>query len=387
MEALADRVYRPRPAWALWGPRTTRDRLEVVVGTETITGLESGDAEIVVRAWPAPTWLRRPAPVVGRVTLPVRLAPPSLAVLSSQHYVAQGGSEVVVYRVGETAARSGVRSGGEWFPGFPLPGGGPRDRFALFGIPFDADEPSKIRLQAFDDVRNVAESAFTDKFTPRPPQTDSIVLTTDFMAKVVPEILSRTPGLADRGSLLDNYLMINGELRRRNAEVLEELAAGSRREFLWSEEFLAMPNAQVMSAFADRRTYVFDGKEVDRQVHLGFDLASTERAPVPASNRGVVVLARYLGIYGNAVVLDHGYGLMSLYGHLSSIDVEEGETVERGATLGRTGATGLAGGDHLHFTILLHGVPVNPIEWWDPRWIDHRLRRKLGRAMTAAPAG
>jgi murein DD-endopeptidase MepM/ murein hydrolase activator NlpD len=139
-----------------------------------------------------------------------------------------------------------------------------------------------------------------------------------------------------------------------------------------------------MSSFADRRTYFYRGREVDRQDHLGFDLASVRRADVPAANRGVVVLARELGIYGNAVVVDHGYGLMSLYAHLSSLAVAEGATVERGQVLGTSGETGLAGGDHLHFSFLLQGLPVRPIEWWDTHWLTDRLKRKLGAALPFA---
>ena len=92
------------------------------------------------------------------------------------------------------------------------------------------------------------------------------------------------------------------------------------------------------------------------------------------------MLARYFGIYGNTVVIDHGYGLMSLYGHLSSIAVEPGQQVDRAQQIGRSGATGLAGGDHLHFTMLLQGLPVNPREWWDAHWLHDRLKLKLGDA-------
>ena len=162
-----------------------------------------------------------------------------------------------------------------------------------------------------------------------------------------------------------------------------DLARRSQPRFLWSGAFLPLHNGQVMAAFADHRTYTWEGREVDHQDHLGFDLASVKSAPVPASNQGLVVLARYFGIYGNTVIVDHGYGLMTLYAHLSAIDVKDGQEVQRGQTLGRTGATGLALGDHLHFTVLLHGLPVSPAEWWDGHWIDDRLRRKLGAALPA----
>jgi murein DD-endopeptidase MepM/ murein hydrolase activator NlpD len=202
---------------------------------------------------------------------------------------------------------------------------------------------------------------------------------------VVPEIMSQVPDLEDRGSLIENYVQINSELRKANRERQRELARGSRQEFLWREPFPQFAGGQVMSAFADRRTYVYEGEAVDQQTHLGFDLATTQQDRVPASNRGVVVLAEYFGIYGNAVVVDHGYGLMTLYAHLSSIDVEEGQEVERGESLGRTGATGLAGGDHLHFTTMIGGMEVNPVEWWDPKWIADRVKPKLGDALPYEP--
>jgi murein DD-endopeptidase MepM/ murein hydrolase activator NlpD len=371
----------PLAPWKLWGERTRRQELTLEVGSAHQPQLRAGEAEIRVTAERAGTWARRPLPVVEALTLPVRLRPPSLEVLSSLHYLAQGGSEAVVYRVGPSAVRHGVEVGELWFPGYALPGGGPQERFALLAAPFDLASADGIRLLAEDDVGNRAETAFIDRYFPRPVESDRIELSDRFLEKVVPPILETLPAAEDRGDLLESYLFINGELRERNTRTLEELAAKTREEFLWSRPFLALPNSQVMSDFADRRTYVYQGREVDQQVHLGFDLASVRRAPIPSSNGGVVALARYFGIYGNAVVVDHGYGLMSLYGHLSSLGVSEGQAVERGDSLGRTGETGLAGGDHLHFTILLQGVPVTPVEWWDAGWIRDRIARKLGDAV------
>jgi murein DD-endopeptidase MepM/ murein hydrolase activator NlpD len=296
-------------------------------------------------------------------------------------HAAQGGSEAVVYRVGETAVRDGVRAGEWWFPGHPLPGGGERDRFALFAVPYDVGEEARVRLVAVDDVGNESAAAFINRFFEKPVKTDTIRVSDGFMQKVVPAILAQTPEIEDRGNLLETYLAINGELRDANAQVLVDLAESSAPSFLWSKRFLQMPNTQVMSTFAERRTYIYDGRPVDEQTHLGYDLASTRRASVPAANDGVVLLARYFGIYGNAVVIDHGYGLMTLYGHLSSIAVAEGEQVERGQSIGRSGETGLAGGDHLHYTVLLQGLPVDPVQWWDAHWIRDRLSSKLGPAL------
>jgi murein DD-endopeptidase MepM/ murein hydrolase activator NlpD len=323
---------------------------------------------------------------VRELQLPVRLDPPALELLSTQHYVSQGGAEVVVYRVGESAVRDGVRAGQRFFPGFARPGGAAHERFALFAVPYDLEDAKQVALEASDDVGNTARQAFLDRFTVRRIRNDTIPLSEAFMSKVVPEIRSHTPDLADKGDLLANYLEINRSLRQRNGQELNDLARHSEQRFLWAGSFLPFPNGKMMSAFADRRSYVLNGKTLDQQDHLGFDLASTQQAAVPAANAGLVVLARYFGIYGNAIVIDHGYGLQSLYAHLSAIEVREGQSVSRGQTLGRTGATGLAGGDHLHFTILLDGLPTTPAEWWDGHWIDDRLRRKLGDALPPAPA-
>ena len=380
---VAQAAHRPLPPWALSGDRVEKDEIRVEVGRSAVPDLVEGEAVVRVVAERAGTWLRRPGPAVSELRLPVRLVPPTLAAVSSQHYVAQGGSGVVVYQVGATAVRDGVRAGSWFFPGSPLPGGGKEDRLAVFGVPWDLADEAQVRLRAEDDAGNAAEVAFVDRFFPKPPARDTIALDDAFLSKVVTEIRQQTPELEDRGGLLENYLQINRDLRKRNAEELVALAPRTAGAFLWTEPFLPLRNAKVMSSFADQRTYVYQGKDVDAQTHLGFDLAAVARTPVPAANRGVVVLSRYFGIYGNTVVVDHGLGLATLYSHLSSIDVKEGETVERGQVLGRTGKTGLAGGDHLHFTTLVRGLPVDPREWWDGAWIRDRVAPKVGPAVLA----
>lgn len=378
---LLDRTYTPRKPTVLWGERTAAEGFTVEVGREGIEWLREGKATVRVVADRAPSWLRYPEPAVLEREYDVRLVPPQLSVQSTATYVRQGGCEAVVYRVGDSAVRDGVEAGDRFFPGYPLPGGDDGERFALFSVPWNLDDASGVRLVAVDDVDNVAEARFIDQFFPSPPGRDTIRVSDGFLEKVVPPILSQTPDLVDPGNLLDAYLMVNRDLRAANLQTLVELSADTRPEFLWSKRFVAMPNAQVMATFAENRTYTYNGTDVDYQTHLGFDLASVRQAPVPAANDGVVVLARYFGIYGNAVMIDHGYGLFSLYGHLSTLEVSKGQTVERGDTVGRTGATGLAGGDHLHFEMLLHGLSVNPKEWWDAHWIQDRLNRKLGDAL------
>lgn len=377
VKPVFEKSFSPSPAWKVWGSGAPVEET-VEIGWGTVKGLRTGEATVRVTAERAGSVFRRPLPVVAEAKLPVRLAPPSLQLASSFHFANQGGSEAVVYRVGEGAVRSGVQAGDWFFPGFPVPGGDSALHFAFFSVPYDLGDASGVRLVAIDEVENRAELPFLDKFTPRPLHTDTIQVDDKFLAKVVPEIVSQTPEVADQGSPLATYLEINRNLRKKNAVRLKELAERSEAKFLWSQPFLPMPNAAITAAFADRRTYVYGGKPIDQQDHLGFDMASVEHDAIPASNAGKVVLAGYFGIYGNAVVVDHGFGLMSLYGHLSSVAVKEGQRVQRGQELGRSGQTGLAGGDHLHFTMLLQGLAVTPVEWWDPHWLQDRVARKLG---------
>jgi murein DD-endopeptidase MepM/ murein hydrolase activator NlpD len=382
-QVLASKTYAPRPAWAFWGERTERDRLDVEVGRDTVKGLKAGTATIRVEAARAGAWLRRPDPTVVQLELPVRLNPPALSPQSDAVYVSQGGSECIVYRVSESSVRDGVQAGSAFFAGHPLPGGGPGVKFALFAVPFDLADASQVRLVAEDEVGNRATASFVHRFFPRKWHRSEIPLTDPFLQKVVPEIVSQSPDVEEKGSLIETYLVINRDLRKANNAEIQALATRSKPQFLWSRPFLRMASAPE-AGFADHRTYTYQGKSVDHQVHLGVDMADTQNVPVPAANDGVVVLAKYLGIYGNTVIVDHGYGLMTLYGHLSAIDVKEGDPVTRSQPLGRSGATGLAGGDHLHYSVLVDGTFVIPKEWWDGHWIQDRIARKLPGAFKLA---
>lgn len=321
--------------------------------------------------------LRSKAPVVVEKRMQVRLRPPRLELESRQHYVREGGSGVVVFRVGDGAATSGVRAGTVESLSYPLPGGGAGERFALFAIPWELDDTAQVKLFAEDDAGNRVELPFVDLFKKVPPRVDTLELTDAFLEKVVPAIASATAGFDASGSPLDQYLRINGDLRRSVLAQIAALARESEPHVLWQGAFLQMPNTERRAGFAEVRTYLYHGRPVDHQTHLGLDLASTERAPVPAANAGKVVFAGWLSIYGNAVILDHGYGLLSLYGHMSALDTKVGAMVSKGQRLGTSGSTGLAGGDHLHLEVFVQGKSVDPLEWLDEHWIRDNIATKV----------
>ena len=364
------------------------------IGRQSIPELQSGEARIVVNASRKVVRNIRTLSSSETRDLRVRLERPRVAVVSTHHYINHGGAEAIVYRVSPDDVASGVVVGETEYPGYPAAGlavegvkiTDPALRVAFFALQHDQDVGAPIRLFARDEAGNTARADFDFRVFPKPFKRSRIPLDDRFLNRVVPAILEGTTEVKPEGNILEQFLIINGELRRRNNQKIASFASQTSPELLWrGDVFHPFTNTGVQSAFADHRTYVYQGKEVDQQVHLGFDLASYAGTSIVAANRGRVLFADELGIYGNTVILDHGMGVQSLYAHLSSIDVTVGETVDKQQQLGRSGMTGMAGGDHLHFTMLVNGTMVNPVEWWDPQWIRDRITRKFHQA--GAPSG
>jgi len=357
------------------------------IGKQTVPALKTGAGRIVVTA--ARKTLRgvRTLDSSASRDVQVRLERPQVSIVSSKHYINLGGSEMVVYRVTPADVTSGVVVGDLEYPGYPAGGASTIDgvklddpslRIAFFALRWDQNVNTPMRLFARDEAGNSSFGEFDHTTFPKVFKKSRIELDDKFLDRVVPAILAGTTEVKPEGDTLAKFLVINSELRKKNAEKIASFAKQSAPEILWrGVVFHQFMNNAVESAFADRRTYVYQAKEVDQQTHLGFDLASFTTMKVAAANRGKVLFAEELGIYGNCVILDHGMGVQSLYGHLSSFSVKAGDTVEKEQELGRSGMTGLAGGDHLHFTMLVNGQMVNPVEWWDQHWIQDRILRKL----------
>jgi murein DD-endopeptidase MepM/ murein hydrolase activator NlpD len=396
IEATLEQSGRRFPLYALDAPDAatvkqlspTRVQITRPIGRRAIPDLKPGAARLTIHAVrPGLLELRMLESTVVR-DLELRFDPPRLSVASIHHFVNHGGSEMVVYRVTPPDVESGVRVGNITFTGYPAAGIGvknpdPSLKVAFFALQYDQDLNTDMELYAVDPAGNQRRVQFEHRTFAKPFRRSRIEIDDRFLQRVVPDILENTPdfkpGTAE-GDLVAAYLKINNDLRRRNAAQIQAFARQTSPTALWTGSFEQLSNSQVESAFADHRTYFYNGKEIDQQVHLGFDLAVTASVPIRAANRGKVLFADYLGIYGNCVIIDHGMGIQSLYGHLSSFDVKAGDTVEKDQAVGRSGATGLAGGDHLHFTMLVGGYPVSPVDWWDPHWIEDRITRKVNEA-------
>lgn len=362
----------------------TRTLRKSVTLDATALKLQEGPADLEIDARDT-LWRPRPPRgprLVHRFT--VDLTPPKLELKSATGYIKHAGAGIVVYRV-EGAARSGVRVGGEFFPGVLGLAQDPAVQVALFVIPYNgpAVAPSVV---AADEAGNERVIGVPVTFLPVRFPKDTINLTEAFLRRKMPELAPQTPGTASAEELLQAFLRVNGEGRKGFEAKNRDIGRGETSpKPLWSGAFRQQPNTKVFANFPEERTYQMGGRTVDTQWHLGIDLASNRQSPVEASNAGRVVFTGPNGIYGNMLVVDHGLGLMSLYAHLSDIGVKVGQTVQKGEALGRSGETGLAGGDHLHFALLIYGVYTSPIEWWDDHWLKDRIAKPLVDAGITLP--
>jgi murein DD-endopeptidase MepM/ murein hydrolase activator NlpD len=378
---VAEPSGEPAATIAQTGPNTIR--ISRPLGKQSVPALQQGPARITVSVSRPSLLNLRTLSSTATKDFQVRLDPPRLTVLSTKHYVNHGGSELVVYRVAPADVTSGVRVGDIEYRGFPLAGTEAGTNVAVFALLYDQDLKTPIEAFARDEAGNETKATFVDDVFEKPIKKSRIEIDDNFIKRTVPDIIAHSPELkmsGPSGDLLADFLKVNGELRRINADQIAAFAKQTAAAKLWTESFVQLGNSKVEAGFADHRTYIYKGKEVDQQVHLGFDLAVTTHVPVAAANEGTVLNASWLGIYGNCVILDHGLGVQSLYGHLQSFDVKAGDKVTRRQTIGRSDSTGLAGGDHLHFTMLVGGRMVNPVDWWDPHWIQDRVNRKLSDA-------
>lgn len=348
-------------------------------GRKSIPALHDGKAQIVVTAVANDM---HGASTTKTLDVDVMTAPPTVSADGAQHYVNQGGSEMVTFTPGGAWTEAGVKVGDYTFRSFPLPGH-PGQYFSLFALSWQLGPDTPMYVYATNPSGAMARADFWHKVFPKQFHASTIRLEDMNMDRMVNQI---DPNHKIPGDLVQRFVYINSTMRKANNKTLADLRFQTEPKFLWTGAFLPMVDSTVEARFADQRTYTWQGKTVDQQVHLGFDLAKVAHSPIPASNDGRVVWAENLGIYGNCVVIDHGFGLQSIYGHLSEFLVKKGDMVKKGQIIGKTGSTGLAGGDHLHFTMQIDGVQVNSVEWWDPHWVKDRVLSQMGLTLEGADA-
>lgn len=308
-----------------------------------------------------------------QITLDFR--PPTVEITGNDRYVTQGGTGLVTYTASRDTERTGVRVAGYFFPAYKNPLADDGEYLAFFSHPYDVPVGARAMVVAEDHAGNRWESPLRYNARALKYRSVRVPVSDDFIRRKIVPLMSDTGGSG--GGAREQFVSVNRDLRQVNEDTIRETCQRSAPRKLWEGRFAQLANSSVQANFADRRSYYYRDEKIDEARHLGYDLAVTRRYPVGAANSGAVVFAGSLGIYGNTVIIDHGFGLCSLYSHLSSIAVAAGQTVKKGTRIGRTGETGLAVGDHLHYGVYIHGVAVLPLEWWDAKWIRDNVAGKL----------
>lgn len=380
-KVLLEKSYPPSSIASLFSDnKASQDRFLIPVESRKY-GMSDGEAVIRIRvadfAWRG--WNRGNVFYTEKKVI-IDSVPPKIRVLTQRHNIERGGAGLVIYQLFEPDVKSGIRVGDNFFPGHSGMFDNPDIFAAFFALDHTQGPGTQMWVTARDVAGNEAKTGFYHYIRDRKFKTDVLNISDRFLDFKMPDFDVDASGGVAKASVnpnLGKFLTVNGQMRKENVDRVLSVPADTVNQILWQGRFGRMAGSATRAGFADRRIYKHKGKEIDRAFHMGIDLASTAQAKVGAANAGRIILADFIGIFGNTVIIDHGFGLASLYSHLSNIAVSPGDTVNKGDIIGNTGLTGLAGGDHLHFSMIVHNVFVNPVEWWDPNWIKNNISSKI----------
>jgi murein DD-endopeptidase MepM/ murein hydrolase activator NlpD len=297
---------------------------------------------------------------------------PNVNIVANSRMIAQGGSALVVFSAeDENLDKLYVEANGHRFKPQPYKKEG--YYATLVAWPFTNDT-FDAKVVATDKAGNVKSVHIPFYHKNSKYRTSYIRATDRFIDGKISDLAASDPEYADIDDKLEKLRAVNEKMREKNEALIHRLSKHVSDEMLqkWEiKRFYPLKNGKKVASFGDHRYYYYGDKSniVSESYHVGYDLASVKMADIVASNPGKVVFAGENGIYGNMPLIDHGLGLYTLYGHCSKLLVKEGDEVKRGQVIAKTGMTGLALGDHLHFGILVQGIEVRPVEWFDPKWI------------------
>ena len=370
-----DNQPRPVSSFDCPGAGVLQKSLSFMVDTAVLK-LHDGPATLTLTADDYSVWKNK---TVLQLPVTIDLLPPQIVQLNPTHHISPGGTGFVAYRLTKAVVETGVKVGDRFYPGYAVTLGGKPTYAAFFSLPLDATPDVKIALFARDQAGNETLGSVPALILKKKYRSDNMILSDTFLNQKMPEFQAAIPELRGK-SFIDTFIYVNATLREANLAAIQSACKKSEPRQLWDGAFLRMKNAAPMALFGDHRTYLYGGKPVGESIHGGVDLASLVQAPIEAANNGIVRFTGEMGIYGNSVIVDHGLGLITLYSHMSMIQAQPGQTVKKGDILGKTGMTGLAAGDHLHFGVAVNGQFVDPKEWWDPHWIEDNVTKKMTTA-------
>lgn len=234
------------------------------------------------------------------------------------------------------------------------------------------DKNFRATIIATDTAGNISRQYIAYYLTPRKFKSSHIKITDNFLNSRVAILAQQYPQTDKAISNLQKFEMINSTIRSTNEKLISTVTSKVSNNIITNfhiKPMYPLVNAALMAVYGDHRTYVYKGKIVSKSVHMGIDLASIKMAKIRTTNAGIVAFANFNGVYGNMILIDNGLGLYTLYAHCSRFLVYKGERVHANEIIARSGSTGDAMGDHLHFDTIVQGVEIRPQEWMDAHWI------------------
>jgi murein DD-endopeptidase MepM/ murein hydrolase activator NlpD len=321
---------------------------------------------------------------IATVRIEADTKPPLLTVLAKSSTMARGGSALVVFKAKDINLKTVyVAAGGKRF--FPQIYHKKPYYATLIAWPFKKKQLGAT-IVAIDRAGNKSTRKIGFPVVYKKFRVSWIHASDRFINGRITQVAKMDPKAANIADPLDRFRAVNETMRLDNEKLIHKLASTPiPKEPIqhWKvRPFYPLKSAKLVADFGDERHYYYNDpkKEISRSYHVGYDLASVRHAPLIASNPGTVVYAARNGIYGKMPLIDHGFGLVTLYGHCSKLLVEKGEEVTVGQMIARTGKTGLALGDHLHFGVLVHGVEVWPMDWMKGNWIKKNIDNVFKKA-------
>jgi murein DD-endopeptidase MepM/ murein hydrolase activator NlpD len=361
-----------------------RSRVSVSIPLSSGLDTSSGSWRLTVKVRDRSMWnFMRGNLAVSSMVIEPDLRPPMVGVVANSPSIVRGGSALVVFQAEDDHLKSVyISAGGRRFEVVPYRKKG--FYASLVAWPF-REKRFKADIVARDEAgnRRVVDIPF-ERITKR-YKVSYIRASDRFIDGKIAQVADSDPEASRVKGRIERFKAVNEGMRERNEKLIHSLTKGvTPVDFdKWKiKAFYPLKSAKVVAYFGDERYYYYKNRKnvISHSWHLGYDLASTRQASIKSSNDGEVLFASYNGIYGNMPLIDHGFGLYTLYGHCSSVFVVKGEKVKAGEVIAKTGTSGLALGDHLHFGILVQGVEVWPMDWMKQNWIESHIQRVFRRA-------
>ena len=302
---------------------------------------------------------------------------PALAVLNQSYKIIQGGAASAVFMAsddsGELSELYVESSFGKKFKPVPFY----KDGYYAVLLAWPSVESSfSASVVATDKAGNTSKTPIRLYLQSKKYIESKIAISNAFIDGKITELVNEYSKDANQMDAIAKFKFVNETLRNVNEDIIKQITSQIREDKLGEFKmtpFYPLKNGAVVAGFGDHRIFSFDGAELSESYHMGIDFASTAMADIVASNGGEVVFAGKNGIYGNNMIIYHGFGLYTLYSHSTTMAYEQGEIVTSGVNIATTGTTGLALGDHLHFGVLIQGIEVRPEEWMDRKWMKESV--------------